>query len=274
MAAIQQQRIFVTGGASGLGKAIALRFATAGCKVCIGDLNNQRGKEVEGALQLLSPSCFYVHCDVTNEQSIETVKDNLIARWGGVDVVVNNAGVAGTAGAIEKVSLDDWQWVFDINLFGVVRGVKVFTPLFKNQGSGHFVNVASAAGLLTAPMMSNYNAVKAGVVSLSETMAVELSASNINTTVVCPAFFETNLMESMNNEIAGVDMKGKVNRMMSRSTISAEDIANTIYKAVLNNDFWVVPHKAERRLWIMKRWLPNFSRKLMAKKMKPLAMAR
>lgn len=274
MAAIQQQRVFVTGGASGLGKAIALRFASAGFKVCIGDINDQRGKEVEAVLQSLSPDCFYSYCDVSNEQSIEALKAQLIERWGGVDVVVNNAGVAGTAGAIDKVSLDDWQWVFNINLFGVVRGVKAFTPLFKNQASGHFVNIASAAGLLSAPMMSNYNAVKAAVVSLSETMAVELSASNINTTVVCPAFFETNLMESMNSEIAGVDMHGKVNRMMSRSTITADDIANSIYHAVLSNEFWVVPHKAERRLWVMKRWLPNLSRKLMAKKLKALAMAR
>jgi NAD(P)-dependent dehydrogenase (short-subunit alcohol dehydrogenase family) len=100
------------------------------------------------------------------------------------------------------------------------------------------------AGLISAPMMSNYNAVKAAVVSLSETMRVELGLSNTNTTVVCPAVFKTNLMESMNNEIPGVDMRGKVNRMMSRSAITAEDIADDIYKAVLSNEFWVVPHNA------------------------------
>ena len=269
----RQQRIFVTGGASGLGKAIALRFAKSGYKVCIGDLNHERGKEAESALQMLSPDSFYVNCDVTNERDIEDVKDNLIERWGGIDVVVNNAGVAGTVGAIENITLDDWQWVFDINLFGVVRGIKVFTPLFKQQGGGHFVNIASVAGLLTAPMMSSYNAVKAGVVSLSETMAIELGASNINTTVVCPAFFETNLMESMNNETSNIDMNSKVERVMSRSKITADDIADDIYKAVLNNQFWIVPHKRERCLWQMKRWFPNLSRQVIAKQTKRMFAA-
>lgn len=273
MTEAQEQRVFVTGGASGLGKAIAMRFAKAGFKVCIGDLNVERGAEAEQALKLLSPDAFFVRCDVTDEQALEGVKEALSKRWGGVDVVVNNAGVAGTFGPIEDVSLDDWKWVFDVNLFGIVRGLKAFTPQFKAQGSGHFVNIASAAGLITAPMMSNYNAVKSSVVSLSETMAVELHASNINTTVVCPAFFETNLTESLNSEVKGVDMGGKVDRMMSRSTITAEDIADSIYKAVLNNEFWVVPHKSERRMWQLKRWFPNIFRKLLISKTKGLAAA-
>lgn len=267
---MRENRLFVTGGASGLGKAIALRFAKAGFKVCIGDLNDDRGQEAEKELRALSPDSFYISCNVTDEQAIEHVRDILKDRWSGVDVVVNNAGVAGTAGAIENVSLNDWQQVFNINLFGVVRGIKAFTPMFKAQGSGHFVNIASAAGLISAPMISNYNAVKASVVSLSETMRIELGFSNINTTVVCPAFFKTNLTESMNNEIPGVDMNGKVNRMMSHSAITAEDIANDIYKAVLNNEFWVVPHKRERRMWVMKRWLPNVFHKQFSKKAKAL----
>jgi len=270
---MSNKRIFVTGGASGLGKAIAIRFAKAGFKVCIGDLNDERGAEAEKELRSFSEDCFYISCNVTDEQAIENVKTILTERWGGVDIVVNNAGVAGTAGAIEKINLDDWKNVFDINLFGVVRGIKTFTPAFKAQGHGHFVNIASAAGLITAPMMSNYNAVKAGVVSLSETMRIELEARNIHTTLVCPAFFETNLTESMNNEIPGVDMGGKVNRLMSKSKLSADDIANEIFEAVQNHTFWVVPHKLERRLWLMKRWLPNLFHKQLTKKSKTLAGA-
>jgi len=265
-----EQRVFVTGGASGLGKAIAMRFAEAGAKVCIGDLNDERGQEAEKALRALSPDSFYIACDVTDEQAICSVKETITTRWGGVDVVVNNAGVAGTVGRIEDINLDDWKRVFDINLFGVVRGIKAFTPAFKAQGHGHFVNISSAAGLLTAPLMSNYNSVKAGVVSLSETMRIELEASNIHTTLVCPAFFETNLMESMNSEMQDFDMGGKVNRMMSRSAVTAEDIANSIYDAVLNREFWVVPHKLERRMWVLKRWLPNLFHKQLAKKSKAL----
>ena len=266
------KRIFVTGGAGGLGKAIALRFAKAGYKVCVGDLHDERGQETEKELRAFSPDSFYVSSNVTDDAALESVKDTLEARWGGVDVVVNNAGVAGTAGAVEDVNLNDWKWVFDVNLFGVVRGIKTFTPGFKKQGSGHFVNIASAAGLISAPMMSNYNAVKAGVVSLSETMHVELGMSNINTSVVCPAFFKTNLMESMNSEIPGMDMSGKVNRMMARSAITADDIANDIFDAVQNNIFMVVPHKAERRLWIMKRLFPGYFFKQFSKKVKAMAV--
>jgi len=267
------KRIFVTGGASGLGKAIALRFAQSGCKVCIGDLNDERGADAEKELRAFSPDSFYMACDVTDEQAINHVRETLTTRWGGVDLVVNNAGVAGTVGRIEDINLDDWKRVFDINLFGVVRGIKAFTPAFKAQGHGHFVNIASAAGLLTAPLMSNYNSVKAGVVSLSETMRIELEASNIHTTLVCPAFFETNLTESMNSELQDVDMSGKLNRMMSRSEVTAEDIADSIYDAVESREFWVVPHKLERRMWVLKRWLPNYFHKQLSKKSKALIEA-
>lgn len=270
---MQGKRIFVTGGASGLGEAIAMRFAKSGFKVCIGDLNGERGRKVEKALQLLSTESFYITCDVTDDEAMVSVKQALEDRWGGVDVVVNNAGVAGTVGAIEDINTDVWKRLFDINLFGVVRGIKVFTPVFKKQGGGHFVNIASAAGLVSAPLMSNYNAVKAGVVSLSETMRVELGFSNINTTVVCPAFFKTNLMESMNSEVPGVDMTSKVNRMMSRSAITSTHIADDVYDAVLNNTFLLVPHKSERRLWILKRWFPNFFHKQFLKKSKALMPA-
>ena len=90
---------------------------------------------------------FYLHCDVTTEEDLVKAAAELERRWGGVDIVVNNAGVA-TAGKIEEASLADWQWVLNINLLGVVRGCKVFTPMFKKQGSGYFVNIASSAGLI------------------------------------------------------------------------------------------------------------------------------
>ncbi|UZE97157.1 SDR family oxidoreductase [Alkalimarinus alittae] len=248
---MNDKRIFITGGASGLGKAIAMRFAREGFKVCIGDVNDERGHEAETELKAIAPDALYLFCDVTKVKHLESVRTELEDRWGGVDIVVNNAGVAGTAGAIEDVSLADWQWVIDVNLMGVVRGCKTFTPLFKQQGSGHFVNIASAAGLLSAPMMSNYNATKAGVVSLSETLLAELCTHNITTSVVCPAFFQTNLTESMRSHIGGVH--SKVNKLMSRSKITAEDVADSIFQAYMKEEFWVVTHPFERRMWYVKR---------------------
>jgi NAD(P)-dependent dehydrogenase (short-subunit alcohol dehydrogenase family) len=245
------QRIFITGGASGLGKAMALRFARAGWKVCIADLNDARGAET---LAALGRDGRFLRCDVTREEDLRAAAETLQARWGGVDVVVNNAGVA-QAGAIEDVSIDDWRWIIDINLLGVVRGCKVFTPLFRRQGHGHFVNVASMAGLLDVPMMSSYNATKAAVVSLSETLHNELAEANIGVSVVCPSFFKTNLGDSLRT--TDPRLGATMARLLERSAITADDVANDVFQAVEKRRFYVLSHAEGRRAWLMKRFLPR-----------------
>ncbi len=256
---MSHQRIFITGGASGLGRALALRYARAGWKVCIADLHEARGAET---LAALGADALFLRCDVTREEDLVAAARTLQERWGGVDVVVNNAGVA-QAGAIEDVAIDDWRWIIDINLLGVVRGCKVFTPLFKRQGHGHFVNVASMAGLLDAPLMSSYNATKAAVVSLSETLHHELSNANIGVSVVCPAFFKTNLTESLRT--TDPRLGATMARLLERSAISADDVANDIFRAVEKRQFYVLSHAEGRRAWLMKRFLP---RELYAKVMR------
>jgi len=248
------QRIFITGGASGLGRAIALRFARAGWKVCIGDVNDARGEETLRELSVMAPRAHYQRCDVRREEDLQAALGWLTSQWGGVDVVVNNAGVA-QAGAIEDVPLEDWQWIIDINLLGVVRGCKVFTPTFKQQGRGHFVNVASMAGLLDVPLMSSYNATKAAVVSLSETLHNELAEHGIGVSVVCPSFFKTNLGDSLRttDPRLGVTMA----RLLERSAITADDIANDVFTSVAQREFYVLPHADGRRAWRMKRLLPR-----------------
>ena len=248
------QRIFITGGASGLGRAIALRYARAGWRVCIGDVNPTRGEEVLRELQAFAPSALYVSCDVTREEHLQAVANRLTAEWDGVDVVVNNAGVA-APGAIEDVPLEEWQRVLDINVMGVVRGCYVFTPLFKRQGQGHFVNVASMAGLLDVPRAACYNASKAAVVSLSETLQNEFMDTGLGVTLVCPSFFKTNLAESMRDTSPAA--RAAVNRLLERSKISADDIAEQIFQAVRQRTFYVLPHEKGRQAWIMKRLLPR-----------------
>ena len=262
------KRIFITGGASGLGRAIAFKYAKQGYQVCIGDVNEQRGLATIEALSALGCNAFYQACDITQIEDLEQAKNELIARWGGVDIVVNNAGVAGTAGAIEDISLEDWHWVLNINLMGVARGCKTFTPLFKQQGSGYFVNIASAAGLINAPQMSSYNASKAGVISLSETLKFELEKFNIGISVVCPAFFKTNLTESMKSTIDGVTQK--IAKIMSKSTVTADDVANDIYASVNQKSFWVLSHKPEKKLWLLKRYLPSIFEHIMKKQLAKL----
>ncbi len=262
------KRIFITGGASGLGKAVAIKYAKQGYSVCIADVNDDRGQETIKILQSLGCDAFYLYCDVTKLDDLIAAKDELLYRWQGVDIVVNNAGVAGTAGAIEDVPIDDWHWVLNINLLGVARGCQVFTPLFKQQGSGYFVNVSSAAGLMNAPQMSSYNAAKAGVISLSETLRFELKKFNIGVSVICPTFFKTNLTESMKSTIEGATKR--ISHIMARSKVTADDIANDIFNAVECNKFLVITHKTERKMWRLKRYLPHSFVSVMEQQLKKM----
>lgn len=246
-----QQRIFITGGASGLGRELALRFARAGWRVCIADIHDGRGAETAAAL---GPGAEYLRCDVTREEDLQAAAHRLEEHWGGVDVVVNNAGVA-DAGAIEEVPLDTWSWILDVNLLGVVRGCRAFTPLFKRQGHGHFVNVASMAGLLDVPLMASYNASKAAVVSLSETLQNELAGDGIGVTLVCPGFFKTGLADSLRTQDPG--LRSALEGLFARSPVTAGQIAELVYRAVERGSFYVLPHRAGRMAWWLKRLLPR-----------------
>src|SRR3546814_5641416 len=135
---------------------------------------------------------FYIHCDVRSEADLITAREQMVKQFGCVDLLFNNAGVA-QSGPIDETTMDDWQWIVAINLLGVVRGCRVFTPLMKTQGSGVIVNIASMAGLIHPPQMAAYNTTKAAVVALSETLKAELHRYGIQVSVVCQAFFRTKI---------------------------------------------------------------------------------
>ncbi len=245
------RRVFVTGGASGLGRELALRFAAAGWRVAIGDVNEGRAAETGAAL---GPGALVLRCDVTREEDLAAAAARLEERWGGVDVVVNNAGVA-DAGGIDEVPDERWRWILEVNLLGVVRGCRAFTPLFRRQGRGWFVNVASMAGLLDVPLMASYNASKAAVVSLSETLQNELEGDGIGVTVVCPGFFRTHLGESLRTGSPG--LRAAMEGLFARSPVTAAQIADQVFRAVERGAFQVLPHPAGRRAWLLKRLLPR-----------------
>jgi NAD(P)-dependent dehydrogenase (short-subunit alcohol dehydrogenase family) len=265
------RRVFITGGASGLGRALALRYARAGFRVCIGDVHEERGAETLAALRAVAPDAEFVRCDVTREEDLVAVREKLEQRWGGVDVVINNAGVA-QAGAIEAVSIEDWRWIIDINLLGVVRGCRVFVPVLKRQQAGHLVNIASMAGLLDVPLMSSYNATKAAVVSLSETLQNELAPHGIGVTVVCPSFFQTNLAESLRTDDPG--LRTVMTKLLARSNLTADDVAEAVFRAVEVKEFYVLPHREARAAWRLKRLLPReLYRKAIAKQFRGIQRA-
>jgi NAD(P)-dependent dehydrogenase (short-subunit alcohol dehydrogenase family) len=246
------KRVFITGGASGLGRALANRFADAGYSVCIGDVDDGRGAEALAELKAKG-TAHYVHCDVTHESALQSAAEWLQSNWGGVDVVINNAGVA-SAGGISEFSMDDWEWIVNINLLGVVRGCKVFTTLMREQGSGHIVNIASLAGLIYPPKMASYCATKAAVVALSETMTMELDPDNIKVSVVCPSFFRTNLAESL--RASDPDTQAATQRLVNKAKLGAEEIAGRVFNSIEKGEFYILPHPEGRSIWRLKRLLP------------------
>lgn len=258
-----RQRVFITGGASGLGRALANCFADAGYAVCIGDVNDDGGAEVLAELQAKT-TAHYLHCDVTREEELQAAASWLREQWGGVDVAINNAGVA-TAGAITDFSMENWEWVVNINLLGVVRGCKVFAAMMREQGGGHLVNIASLAGLIHPPLMASYNATKAGVVALSETLTVELEPDNIQVSVVCPSFFRTNLAES--GRAADAHTEQLTRRLVNKAKEGADEIAERVFTGIQRGDFYILPHPEGRTVWRLKRFLPfNRYRAIMAKR--------
>lgn len=247
------KRIFITGGACGLGRALAGRYARAGWRVCIGDLDVERCAGALGAIREHSPHSHALACDVTREEALQAAANWLQREWGGVDVVVNNAGVA-QMGGIAETSLVDWQWAVDINLLGVVRGCKVFTPLLRAQGGGQLVNIASMAGLVHMPHASAYNATKAAVVALSETLQLELEPDGIRVSVVCPAFFRTDLASNMRATTPELERMTK--RLVERARIDADEIADRIFQGLARGEPQILTHPEAKRFWRMKRLLP------------------
>lgn len=243
-------RAFITGAASGLGRELALRFARAGYRVCVADVNESRANEVVKELQALGTDAFFYRCDVSQDQDLANAPAAMEARWGGTDVLINNAGVAG-GGPFDWLSMDDWHWMMNINFAGVLRGCRAFVPGMKNRGSGYIINIASMAGLLNPPGMSNYNVAKAAVVSLSETLQPELKPHGIGVSCVCPSFFKTNLGESLRTPDANTEKN--MTKLLENSDLSAADIANAIFNAMEKGEFLVMPHEKARMAWDFKR---------------------
>jgi NAD(P)-dependent dehydrogenase (short-subunit alcohol dehydrogenase family) len=240
-------RVLVTGAASGLGAALVRRFADRGDQVLATDVSEP---VVAGTTTGSDGSVVGRVLDVTSEDDWAAARDWVATEWGGLDVLVNNAGVAG-GGRIEHTSLEDWQWLFDVNLFGVVRGTRAFVPMLKAQGSGRIVNTASLAGLVHPPGMGSYNAVKAAVVAFSETTAHELAPFGVACTAVCPSYFRTNLMSSMRGGDA--DLAAQVTRLVAESPISADDIAAAVLDGIDRGEELVVPDGPARAAWGLKQ---------------------
>lgn len=253
---MDHKRVLITGAGSGLGRALAFRFAENGWRVACADIRLDRAQDTVRLITEFGVGAMALKVDVGDDASVEEMRDEVLGAWEGVDVVVNNAGVA-SAGALTQTSLDDWRWTLNINLMGVVRGCRALLPVLIEQGSGHIVNIASFAGIANAPRMAAYSASKAGVISLSECLRGELALANsaVRVSVVCPAFFQTNLMETSR---APATDKAMASKLMATSKDAADDVAARIFRGVQRGDFLILPTKAEPWRWRIKRFAPEF----------------
>src|SRR5271170_2541366 len=239
---LQGKVAVITGGASGIGRAVADRAAAEGMKVVLADIEEGPLKAAVDDLTTHGADALGVVTDVADAASVRALRDRALDRFAAVHLVHNNAGI-GLGGPIWEVSEADWRWILGVNLWGVVHGVAAFTPLLIEQGEGHIVNTASVAGLIAAPFLGPYNATKQAVVAISETLYKDLQTvgAPVGVSVLCPGFVQTRIAESERNrpdwaaadhEVPGADeLRGAVQSLVDGG-IPAAAVAERVIDAV------------------------------------------
>lgn len=248
-----EKRVIITGAGSGLGKALALEFAKMQWNVVIAEINDSRAQETAAEIKNLGAKAIIVHCDVTKSADLDKTIETAEKELGGVDIMINNAGVS-AGGFMEKISLEDWDWILNINLKSVIYGCRAVIPLFKKQKSGYIVNVASNAGMVCLPEMCSYNMTKAGVIAISDTLRTELSLSGIGVSVVCPSFFKTNLMDQFRSP--DLRQRKLAEGFFNKSLMSVEAVAQYVIKSISRNRLHIIPQIDGKYLWWSKRHFP------------------
>ncbi len=244
----------ITGGASGIGKAMAERFASEGMKVVLADIDEARLRSVEAQLAEGGTEVLTVVADTSLEPEVHALAAATIDRFGAAHVLCNNAGVVGK-GDPWRGPFSAWEWVVGINLYGVIHGIRAFLPIMEDQGEGHIVNTASMAGLVALPGAAAYNVTKTGVVALSEGLYLELKAggSPVGVSALCPGFVRTNLVEGqkwtdrLGDEPAQTQSPiGRMVEDMLRQGvvdgIDASIVADHVVHAIREEQFWILTH--------------------------------
>jgi NAD(P)-dependent dehydrogenase (short-subunit alcohol dehydrogenase family) len=250
-----QKRVLITGGASGIGQALALRFAAANWRVAIADIHLQRMQETAEQIKKLGGEPLTIELNVASEDDWAKARGTIKGTWGGIDLLFNNAGIAGTSGSFEEHGISEWQRTTDINYWSVIYGCDAFLPLMKPQGSGHIINTASAAGVLAAGEMGAYNATKAAVVAMSETLHKELGSKGISVSVICPTVVKTNINES---KVGGSATADAILGQVESSSFTADDAAEVILKGMEKRRLYIFTRYDGYLMWLFKRVMPQF----------------
>ena len=250
----------VTGAASGIGRALAEAFAAAGSAVVVADLDGPGAEAVAAGIRDSGGEAEAMVVNVADAAAVERLAAGTLERFGRVDVLCNNAGVS-TFNLLRDQTLDDWRWVFDVNLWGVVHGLASFVPIMRSQGTpGHIVNTASVAGLLSGvAFIGPYAATKVAVVSISETLVQELAIDQtpIGVSVLCPSSVDTRVMESERGRPPELGREHRTEmaesvRLAIRdsftgpSGLTPAEVARRVLAAIRAGRFWIITHPGER----------------------------
>jgi len=237
----------VTGGASGIGRALCLCFAREGARVVAGDLDEAGLAETVAGVRRAGGHAIAVRTDVSRLADVQALADRAFAEWGGVHVLCNNAGVA-LWGGLESATHRDWEWAIGVNLWGVIHGVEAFVPrMIAQKEPGHVVNTASMAGLIASQGLGVYNTTKYAVVGLSETLQKDLRPYGIGVSVLCPMGVKTAIRQSARSRPpdlqnpGGAESGGEVD-LIGRS-LEPEHVAERVLRAIRANRLYVITHE-------------------------------
>ena len=261
------KRVLITGATSGLGEALAIEFAKAGWNVAVTGRSLEKAACAAGLVSHHGGKPLSIVMEITTPEDFDEAYRQVDKNWGGLDILINNAGISGT-GRFEDVSVEAWRSLLDTNLWSVIHGCRTFLPLLKKSGGGHIVNVASAAGLYCAPGMVNYNVAKAGAIAISETLRAELGVENIQLTVSCAEFFKSGLLDKNKagqNSSAGSNdlMQARAKADIAASAYSSADIAQYTIVSMARGKLYSLPMRETRIAWAILRYFPEISRSVM-----------
>jgi NAD(P)-dependent dehydrogenase (short-subunit alcohol dehydrogenase family) len=246
----------ITGAGSGIGAAFAVELAKRGGRVVCSDIDETASRATADAIVADGGKATSLRCDVSQMDDVALLAKAAQEWFGGPpSVVINNAGVGAGGLPIGEVSVDDWNWVLNVNLWGPIHGCHVFAPILRESGRpGGIINVASAAAFGAAPGMAAYNVSKAGVLSLSETLAAELSGTGVNVTVLCPTFVKTNIVEAGRITDKSTQM---ADRLMRWIGFSPEKVARMCLDTNDRGGLYCMPQPDARIGWGIKRFTPT-----------------
>jgi NADP-dependent 3-hydroxy acid dehydrogenase YdfG len=255
---------FITGGASGIGAALATKLADGGAEVWIADRQIDKAQQLAQGLSSGGAKAHAIELDVRDYPSFERAVADALQKSGRIDYLFNNAGI-GVSGEIASYTLDDWNDVFDVNLRGVVHGIQAVYPIMIRQRSGHIVNTASMAGLTTNASQASYTATKHAVVAISRTLRVEAEGHGVQVSVLCPGVIRTPILTG--GEYGRIDLPGVSNEDILKSwerlrPMAPEKFAERVLRAVLRNDAIIVVPAWWKTWWYLERLSPALSLRL------------